>query len=835
MNCLTIVLSFLCLSTVYTNEVSLMDDFEQDLSLGLQKVENVTRYCYRRRNGNTNSKIKASSQIRDRFIKVMQSDMFSLTSQIKIKQLRGTAQFVLFAVQRRTDRKKLFVWWINVSRKLVGISFMDNSKRMRILYFSNVPLEAKRWFELKLEFDGFLKSKPIVELFVNDTKVGRKVLTNVFRDKSTINVKDLEVRVAEMWGLTDKYSAPKVCMKQLKIFTSIIEVAGGISDKSHSTVIAKADMNALEVRLTESLTAACDKSMAKLMENMKMTLKSCGLCDKSQLPIVEPVPNITTTETDEPYPNKTTIEDQVDEEPCPPGLNSCHRKATCVPNVLAGGNHCECKLGFAGNGYSCAKDTDLDGFPDKDIPNCKEKQCRKDNCVSKPNSGQENTDEDELGDACDEDADNDGLLNGKDNCPFNYNPSQNDADGDRIGDACDNCVDTRNRNQVDTDRDGRGDACVEDLDGDEITERDNCPLIKNKDQKDSDGDGHGDKCDNCPFEANPGQEDVDQDLVGDVCDSNIDRDKDGVNDDDDNCVNTINPGQLDTDLDGMGDECDPDDDNDGILDDVDNCRLTKNEDQEVDPLSRKYGIACQGDYDGDNITNNEDSCPENKNYGSVSFVDYQTINLDPKEEEQIDPVWKVLDHGKEISQIENSDPGMAIGKQSFRGVDYYGTIYVDTNVDNDYFGIIFGYQSSSKFYAVMWKKLGQIYWDKEPFEAIGRTGLSIKVVNSNTGPGPELRNALWNTDSTENQVRTLWHDTRELGWTEKTAYHWQLRYRPNTGYIRLKIFDGKKMVIDTGVLHDKTYSGGRIGVMSFSQEKVSWSKIFYRCNDGSVK
>lgn len=75
---------------------------------------------------------------------------------------------------------------------------------------------------------------------------------------------------------------------------------------------------------------------------MKMTLKSCGLCGKSQLPIVEPVPNITTTETDEPYQNKTTIDDQVDEEePCPPGLNSCHRKATCIPNVLAGGNHCK--------------------------------------------------------------------------------------------------------------------------------------------------------------------------------------------------------------------------------------------------------------------------------------------------------------------------------------------------------------------------------------------------------------------------------------------------------------------------------------------------------------
>lgn len=86
----------ICHSCIYPHsqfslEVSLMDDFEQDLSLGLQKVDNVTRYCYRRRNGNTNSKIKASSQIRDRFIKVMQSDMFSLTSQIKIKQLRGTS------------------------------------------------------------------------------------------------------------------------------------------------------------------------------------------------------------------------------------------------------------------------------------------------------------------------------------------------------------------------------------------------------------------------------------------------------------------------------------------------------------------------------------------------------------------------------------------------------------------------------------------------------------------------------------------------------------------------------------------------------------------------
>ena len=35
-----------------------------------------------------------------------------------------------------------------------------------------------------------------------------------------------------------------------------------------------------------------------------------------------------------------------------------------------------------------------------------------------------------------------------------------------------------------------------------------------------------------------------------------------------------------------GDECDPDDDNDGVLDKDDNCRLTANRDQKVDPICK---------------------------------------------------------------------------------------------------------------------------------------------------------------------------------------------------------------------------------------------------------
>jgi len=206
-------------------------------------------------------------------------------------------------------------------------------------------------------------------------------------------------------------------------------------------------------------------------------------------------------------------------------------------------------------------DSDLDGVPDTS-----------DNCPNAVNASQANFDGDSQGDACDNDDDNDGMIDGNDCAPFDAALFQNRAypDGDLdgipdsnslvtlscfgalpptgyslLGSSVDNCPSVANADQTDTDHDGTGNACDNDDDNDGVADNEDCSstdalAYRNLAFPDADSDDVADSfyaestaCfgplppdgytvstvgpDNCPTAYNPDQTDSDADGIGDAC------------------------------------------------------------------------------------------------------------------------------------------------------------------------------------------------------------------------------------------------------------------------------------------------------------------------------
>lgn len=123
-------------------------------------------------------------------------------------------------------------------------------------------------------------------------------------------------------------------------------------------------------------------------------------------------------------------------------------------------------------------DYDHDGTKDSD-----------DNCLGIWNFEQIDSNDDGIGDACDDftDTDGDGVVDLYDNCKLVQNMLQRNTDGDAFGDDCDTCPEIPELPYpVDSDEDGVQDGC------------DNCPFDQNLDQADDDNDGIGNVCDRHP-------------------------------------------------------------------------------------------------------------------------------------------------------------------------------------------------------------------------------------------------------------------------------------------------------------------------------------------------
>jgi uncharacterized protein (TIGR03382 family) len=207
-----------------------------------------------------------------------------------------------------------------------------------------------------------------------------------------------------------------------------------------------------------------------------------------------------------------------------------------------------------------------------------------------------------------DDMDQDGIADALDNCPFVPNRDQLDTDGDGVGDACDNCPTIANPDQLDLNGNGIGDVCDVDMDGDGIPDKhpDLSPMTP---QEIASGKG-----DNCARIPNPDQTisfPASANGLGDAC--NPDIDGDGFKNEVDDCPLYFDPQQNAKALGVAG--CDKDSDGDGISDSYDNCKYVPNPDQS-DINHNGIGDVCDPDMDGDGVLNKndprilrDDNCP----------------------------------------------------------------------------------------------------------------------------------------------------------------------------------------------------------------------------------
>lgn len=165
--------------------------------------------------------------------------------------------------------------------------------------------------------------------------------------------------------------------------------------------------------------------------------------------------------------------------------------------------------------------------------------------------------------------------------------------------------------------------------------------------------------------------------------------------------------------------------------------------------------------------------------------------------------WQLSQDAYSVIQTNHSNPSYFISKQSYLDVHVTGTFGVDNNSDDDFIGLVFGFNGFDDYYLFDWKRLTQNYNNRTAHEGFRLSKIEDGITTN-----------LWDHSGLGIQPLVS-HSGRGLGWRDNIEYQLSLMYTKER--IKLTIDGGE---FDAFTVFDQTNlnnQGGALGFYSYSQ------------------
>ncbi|HAG83748.1 MAG TPA: hypothetical protein DCL61_22015 [Cyanobacteria bacterium UBA12227] len=186
--------------------------------------------------------------------------------------------------------------------------------------------------------------------------------------------------------------------------------------------------------------------------------------------------------------------------------------------------------------------------------------------------------------------------------------------------------------------------------------------------------------------------------------------------------------------------------------------------------------------------------------------------------------WIVSTDQKSVTQTLNGAPTFFVSPNNFINSLIKGKLKVkpEGNLDNDFIGFVFGYQSPIRNSINTLNHLEFLLFDwKQNSQTVNLNyrayvGFSLTQIN-----GSKIDNLLhfWqHTDTPEFNVLATDYGLHK-GWLDNTEYEFALLYQTN----RIKIDIDRKTIFDVS----GTFKAGRFGFYNFSQRGADYSNLTY--------